>query len=344
MASPRVRRVPHLLGALVLAVVTHGAARAGKNDLKLINLCAPDAQGRCRWVEPGDPTAPIGGVNLGTAPGSPDPDAQSNYRSLMSELGVAIAPRLMIPADTLGYAGFQFSAELGITKIHNGERYWDGVEGVSPANRLAGRPDSYLTTVGGYVRKGLWLPLPAFELGLGAVSIVGSSMYAVQGYAKMALQEGFNGWPIPSVAVRAGASQLLGTDQVDLTVYSFDVIASKAVSIGGTARLEPFVGWSMLLIDPRSRTLDATPTCDAYAPGSGCAPNDLAANFAFPRQDIITRQRWFGGFKLKLSVMFVAAELDIALKGTSHDTSQPLGAADRSRLQQTYSLSGGLDF
>ena len=53
---------------------------------------------------------------------------------------------------------------------------------------MAARPDSYLTTVGGYVRKGLWLPLPAFEFGAGALSILGSRMYALQGYAKMALR------------------------------------------------------------------------------------------------------------------------------------------------------------
>jgi hypothetical protein len=100
----------------------------------------------------------------------------------------------------------------------------------------------------------------------------------------------------------------------------------------------------MLLIDARSRVIDATPTCDAYAPGAGCAPNDINANFVFPAQDIITRQRWLGGFKLKLSVLFIAAELDIALAGTSHDTSQPMGAADQSGTQETYSLSAGVDF
>ena len=109
---------------------------------------------------------------------TPDADGQSRFRSLMSELGFAIAPRLMTPADTLGYAGFQFSAELGVTKINPdrqiGDRaYWDGIAGVEPTNPTAIAPDSYLTTVGGYVRKGLWIPLPAFEFGAGALSILG---------------------------------------------------------------------------------------------------------------------------------------------------------------------------
>jgi hypothetical protein len=292
---------------------------------------------------------------------TPDADGRTRFRSLMSELGVAIAPRLMTPADTLGFAGFQFSAELGVTKI-NGERkvgdraYWDGIAKVDPTAPMARRPDSYLTTVGGYVRKGLWLPLPAFEFGAGALSIVGSRMYVLQGYAKLALQEGFHGWWLPSLAVRGSASQLLGTSDVDLTVYGVDVLVSKAFDVGGTARVEPFLGWSMLFIKAYSGVIDGTPNCDAFAAPGGPPPtpqcavsqagagDDLNANFTFPEQDVITRHRFFGGFKLKLSVLFLAAQVEFALAGTSRDGSQTVGAADRSAAQQTYSLSAGFDF
>jgi hypothetical protein len=344
MASFRVRRW-HLLCLLIGVLAWPGVVRADKNDLNLLNLCTTSG---------------------GPCPN--DPDAASRYRSLMSELGVVVAPRLMTPADTLGYAGFQFSAELGVTKINNnklidGHAYWNGVEGVDAGAPSAARPDSYLTTVGGFVRKGLWFPLPAFEFGVGAVSVLGSHMYAKQGYAKIALQEGFHDWVLPSLAVRGSASQLLGTSQVDLTVYGVDVMASKAFGIGGTARIEPFVGWNVLFIDARSGVIDATPGCDAYAqkqaaatdapPGSCLAANngtfnDLSNNFTFPSQDVITRYRWFGGFKLKLSVVFVTAELDIIQPGTSrdssHDTSTQAGASDQSGTQETFSLAAGFDF
>jgi hypothetical protein len=329
------------------------AAHAGKNDLRLLNLCPLPATGEqvCSWIQ-----RDAGG---GTAGVHPDGAGQSDYRSLMSELGVAVAPRLMTPADTLGYAGFQFSAELGVTKINSNKTYWRGVEAVTPLNPTASHADGYLTTVGGYVRKGMWLPLPAFEFGAGALSILGSRMYVLQGYAKFALQEGFHGWALPSFAVRGAASQLLGTSQVDMTVYSVDALASKAFSIGGTARIEPYLGWSMLFIDARSNVIDATPGCDAtavHAAAPNTAPNvgcnaadggtwkDLNANFSFPEQDIITRQRWFGGFKLKLAVLFITAEVAIIPAGSSHDDSQPERAADRSGTQQTFSLSGGFDF
>jgi hypothetical protein len=355
MAISRVRRAPHLLGffGFLLAgisVASGGVAHAGKNDLQLINLCDATA-GECPWVKR-DPTG------LLVAPVSVDGDGQSRFRSLMSELGVVIAPRLQTPADTLGYAGFQFSAELGVTKINSGRAYWNGVAGVNPASPTQARPDSYLTTVGGFVRKGMWFPLPAFEFGAGALSILGSRMYAVQGYAKMALQEGFHGWPIPSLAVRGSVSQLLGTDQVDLNVYGVDVLISKAFGLAGTARIEPFVGWNILFIDAQSGVIDATPGCDAYAakqqtgtmPVGKCAAaqngtwDDLSANFTFPQQDVITRQRWSGGFKLKLSVLFLVTEYDIIPAGRSHDEKQTPGARDGSGSQQSFSLSAGFDF
>jgi hypothetical protein len=362
MCLSRVRRAPHLLGMIGVALAFSGTAVAGKNDLQLLNLCGMpvaspslgDGRVECKWVQR-DATGHITGVSVGG-----DSVAQSNFRSLMSELGVVIAPRLQTPADTLGYAGFQFSAELGVTKISADKEFWDGVEGVMPANRTAVRPDSYLTTVGGYVRKGLWLPLPAFEFGAGAVNILNSHLYSLQGYAKIALQEGFHGWALPSLAVRGSASQLLGTDQVDLTVFGVDVLISKALSLAGTARVEPYAGWNMLFIQARSGVIDATPGCDAYAqhlatlggaaPSPYCAASqngtfdDLGANFTFPDQDVILRQRWFGGLKLKLSTLFVVAEYDLVPKGTTTDERQSSGARDESGTQQSFSLSAGLDF
>jgi hypothetical protein len=359
MAFPRARRLPLLLCAVgVAALASQGRARAGNNDLRLLNLCPVDLNTlECSWIQR-DGAGRVTGTAF-------DADAQSRFRSLMSELGFAIAPRVMTPADTLGFAGFQFSAELGVTNI-NSERkigspgnelaYWNGVQAVDPAAPTARRPDSRLTTVGGYVRKGLWLPLPAFEFGAGALSIVGTRMYVLQGYAKLALQEGFHGWWLPSFAVRGGASQLLGTSEVDMTVYSVDVLASKAFDIGGTARIEPFLGWSMLFIKARSGVIDATPNCDPFAAPGGPAPtpqcaasqagngDDLNANFTFPEEDVITRQRFFGGFKLKLSVLFLTAQAEFALAGSSRDNSQAGGVADRSGAQQTYSLAAGFDF
>ena len=358
----RARPFARLMLAAVLICVSAGAARAGKNDLRLLNLCprqsvtlAGGPQQECAWLN-----RDASGLISSTQPVVLDSEAASRYRSLMSELGVVAAPRLMVPADTLGFSGFQVSAELGVTKIYNTRSYWDGTAAVTPTNLMAGRPDAYLTTVGAYVRKGLWLPLPAFEFGAGALKILDSNMYTIQGYAKFALQEGFHGWWLPSFAVRGSVSQLLGTSEVDMTVWGIDVLASKQFNIGGTAGIEPFFGWNILFIDAKSGVIDATPACDAVAlnaaaaggpaPSPSCSSsqvgtaNDFLANFTFPEQDIIMRQRWFGGFKVKLAVLFLTAQIDVAPAGSSHDSKEPQGAADRSGTQETYSLSGGFDF
>lgn len=332
-----------------------GVARAEKNDLALLNLCDMSAGRGCPWVAQ---TATSTTVTL-------DADAASRFRSLMSELGMVVAPRLQTPADTLGFAGFQVSLELGLTQISRDKSFWNGIEGVSPQNPLAVRPDGYLTTVGAFLRKGMWFPAPAFEWGVGAMNLLQSQMWAIQGYAKIALQEGFHGLPLPSAAVRGSFSQLVGTDQVTLTVAGIDAMISKAFGIAGTVRVEPFVDWNYLWIDARSGVIDATPGCDAVAlhdtnPADAAAVRmlptacpaaqagtwaDLSANFTFPDQDVITRQRFSAGFKAKLAMMFLVAQYAYAPKGGSRDQRSPSsGGRDDSGAQRAFSLSGGFDF
>jgi hypothetical protein len=208
----------------------------------------------------------------------------------------------------------------------------------------------------------MWFPLPAFEFGAGALNLIGSRMYALQGYAKFALQEGFHGWWLPSFAVRGSVSQLLGTEQVDLNVWGLDVLISKAFGLAGTSRIEPFVGWNVLWIDAQSGVIDATPACDAFEARAampttdpaktppGCQPsqtgtwNDTFANFTFQPQDVITRYRWSGGFKLKMAVLFLVGEYDFIQAGKSRDSKQPEAVRDGSGSQQSFSLSAGLDF
>ncbi|MES1204874.1 MAG: hypothetical protein ABUS79_02960 [Pseudomonadota bacterium] len=353
------RRTPTFTVAFALGMTLMGwgrLARADRNDLQLINLCDMSGGLECPWV-------------IHSAQGSrvdldADSGATSRYRSLMSELGVVIAPRLQAPADTLGFAGFQFSVELGTTKISHDKSFWNGTQGVDPLNAGARRPDAWLTTMGLFVRKGMWFPFPSLEWGVGAVNVLQSGMWAIQGYVKLALQEGFHDWPLPSAAVRAGFSQLVGTDQVNLTVGSVDVLLSKAFSVAGTFRLEPFAGWNLLFIDARSGVIDGTPGCDAVVlqqtnPADGAAKaalpdscdanqagtwGDLGANFTFPKQDIITRTRFYGGLKLRLAILFLVAQVAVSPAGRSTDDGGANLARDGSGTQQSVSMSAGFDF
>lgn len=332
------------------------AAHAGRNDLALAKMCplvtpaagsgvgpsVPD----CAWVSRQPGTGLVQGISFIN-----DSDAETNFRSVMSELGAAIAPRIMGPADTLGFSGFQIAADYGTTSISNTEPFWRGTEGSSPLNPTTTRPDAWLRTAGVFVRKGLWFPLPAMELGGGVLNVLESRMFAFQAYAKLGLHEGFHSWPIPSLAVRGGVSHLTGAQDARLDVFSLDLIASKSFGVLGTARLSPYAGWSYLYMKAKSGLIDATPACDAYAPaGPACAPaqagtrNDELANFAFPDQDGIQRQRFFAGLKVKFAWFFVSGQYETVTRGHSRDERKANGARDRSQRQETVTLHAGFDF
>jgi hypothetical protein len=212
--------------------------------------------------------------------------------------------------------------------------------------------------VGAFVRKGLWIPLPAVEIGGGVMHLLDSQLLSWQAYAKLALHEGFSDWPLPSLAVRGSGAYVTGSDQVRMKIGGLDVILSKGVGVLKTFRLEPFGGWSFLFIKARSGPIDTTPSCDAYLVrtaamgqplGDYCAEaqrgtsKDLAANFSLPDQSTITRHRFFGGAKLRFAIVFAALQYEIVPGGRSHD-GKPSGARDGSRKQEGLSLSAGFDF
>jgi hypothetical protein len=272
-----------------------------------------------------------GGVN------DPNIAQQTQYKSLMSELGVVLAPRFLAPADTLGYNGFQIAFEASFTQIADKSDYWQkGVERVSAG---------FLPTLSVMARKGLWLPLPGFELGAGASKLIGANMYALQAYAKLALHEGFHGWPLPSLAVRGAVSRLTGSPEVDLTVVSIDASVSKSFGLGGTVTLDPYLGGNVLLTFVRGQVIDTTPNIDAFKDGPTSL--DLNANTTFPDPDTIVRWRVFAGFRLVYSILALSGEFAYTLcNNTGRDCGRvdPNRVTDRSTGQAQISFSGSLIF
>jgi hypothetical protein len=310
-------------GLLVLGAMARPAA-AGDNDLNLSRLG--------RVVEgPGGMPVGVTGQNL-------------EYRTLVSELGVALAPRLLAPADTNGFGGFQFSADVGYTSISAEDSWW----------RVRDGTGSTLQTLGVFARKGMWLPVPSIELGAGMVHLMDSGLWTGQTYAKLALHEGYHDLPVPSVAVRGAVSRLMGSKEIDLTVASLDISISKQVGIGGTWTAEPYGGWDFLIIVPRSEVLDATPGVDPLAPG-----NEMDSNldFVFKDQQDIFRHRFFVGARMQYYVFDLTLEAAFALKGSSKDdrtgtdmpctidaTTTSCDSTDQAAAQSTFTAALGLDF
>jgi hypothetical protein len=267
------------------------------------------------------------------------------FRSLASQLGVVLAPHLLTPADTNGFSGFQLTVDYSNTTIDQGGAYWRALEGPVPAS---------MSTVGFFVRKGIWFPLPSFEVGAGAVHLVDSHTWAAQLYAKIALHEGYHDLPLPSLAVRGAVSRMMNQRELDLTVASIDVSISKHVGIGGTWRLDPYAGWNLLMIIPRSQVIDPTPNVDPLQPGQSAA---AITNFVFQDEQTILRTKLFLGAKLQYYVFQLTLEGALTLAGTSIDTNQgtstpcmamtttpECAAADTAKLQRSLSMSAGFDF
>jgi hypothetical protein len=275
------------------------------------------------------------------------------FRALASQLGVVLAPHLLTPADTIGFGGFQLSVDYATTTIDSTGAYWRAREGADPAGGGPFAP-GMLRTIGFFVRKGMWFPLPSFEIGAGAVHLVDSRTWAGQLYAKFGLHEGYHELPIPSVAVRGAVSRMMNQRELDLTVSSLDITVSKHIGVGGTWRLDPFGGWNLLMIIPRSEVVDATPNIDPLQPGNA---GDEMLNFVFKDQKNIYRNRFFVGAKLQYYVFQLTLEAQFALAGSSVDdrsgtndacmpnsTTANCDAKDTAKAQRTLSLSAGFDF
>lgn len=268
------------------------------------------------------------------------------FRELSSALGVVLAPHLLTPADTLGFSGFQFTVDYATTQVDTNGAYWRALE--------SGQAPASMRTVGFFARKGMWLPLPSFEVGAGAIHLLDSHMWAANLYAKFALHEGYHDLPIPSLAVRGAVSRVMTQQELDMTVASIDVAISKHFGIGGTWRFDPFVGGNVLMIVTRSEVIDSTPNVDSTQPGNQM---DTFNNFVFKDQNNIIRDRVFFGAKFQYYVFQFTAEVIFALAGSSADaqsgvtaTCTPMSmttacnAKDDVAAQRTFALSAGFDF
>ncbi len=283
-------------------------------------------------------------------------NANRSFRSLMSQLGMAFAPMFHSPAETTGYNGFAFAAKYGATTIDDGAEYW--------TYGLDRPPDPVLSTLSMEIRKGIWFPLPSFELGGGFTHLVSSHLFSLNAFAKMSLHEGFLHWATPALAVRFSGQRVIGTSQVDLTIIGLDVSVSKSFGVGGTFNFTPYLGYNVMWIWADSQVIDTTPAVDSLQcsadpascsyqtpirPGQFCNfQPDCNMNYVYDDQDAILRHRIFLGLRIIYYHLVLTLEAAWALKGSSADdlalqlAGDPI--KDRAKFQQTYSFSLGWDY
>lgn len=226
------------LAVFLCAFALAGSAQANPMDLTLSRLYRDNAS--CDAALHGDPDPITGRV-------MPDNVAcadQVAFRELSKEFGLVIAPALLAPAETLGYAGFYLGLEGWLTVLNAGDspgNVW--VRGTEDQN-----PDDVLFVSALHVRKGLpW----SFELGT-SVSYVASTEQVLLGAdIRWALLEGYReGWQgyFPDIAVRGAVNRLMGDDELDMTVWSIDTSISHPFAISGVATITPFFGYQFIQV------------------------------------------------------------------------------------------------
>jgi hypothetical protein len=378
-------RVSLRTAMMVTALVLLGSesARGADWDINLSRLC------QIRLRNGG--TLDCGGGYDPSVDGDVDRVVADNaaFRSLMSELGVVFAPPILSPADTQGFGGYSMSVELGWTMINpkklSGDQnitgkhwYWRAAESVSPnafkdhditsPDAAAARsrlerelPSSFAPSVTVMARKGLWLPVPSFELGVGIKHLIGSRMWSPLVTAKLALAEGYQGWPIPALAVRGSGARVVGTPDFNLTVAGLDFSISKHVGIGSTFNLTPYAGYQLLWIIADSEVLDATPGVDAMGATAAsvgydplemnrCGVQDCAGNFTFADQSNITRHRVFFGARANFYIVSLLLEYSLFASGSKSSevfekgTGIKLSIPDDAGTQHNISFSIALDY
>jgi hypothetical protein len=355
---------------LALLALWPGLASAGDLDLDLSRFATVRRQGDVFTFKDANGQMQTVNVSCGRAPGDfcfAVPDNQAWY-SLASELGVVLAPKFLMPAETMGYNGFSIGFQTGFTKISNDADFWHAAEEYDPNDPGSG-PPQFLTTIGAMVHKGIWLPLPSFELGAGFNYLPKSDMWMMLVDTKFAIHEGFANLPLPEIAVRGTGGRMVGNSQMDLTLAGLDFSMSKSFGVFGTFNLTPYAGYQILWIIADPEILDATPGEDAIAASprgkNGTVPEcsdnvaDCNAYFVFFNPDPILRHRMFVGVRLIVGVFNLTAEFAMAVKGSTSFDYQPqkpedgrldtdprhiATAKDQAGLQPAANVMVGLDF
>ena len=284
-----------LLAAAVLAVSAAPAARGDALDLDLTRLGAPDPQ---VWTTLG-----------ATAPGQAQlyaTQSRQRFALLSSQMGMAISSAMLQPASTTGYSGFAVDLEVASAAVKI-----DPVGVATAGFRASAWPTastdpSSLLIPSVHVRKAL--PF-SFELGGRLMWINQSNMYAAQGEAKWAVNEGFEN--VPDIALRAAYTRLLGVKDWNLSTTDLDVLVSMRLASKGVVSFTPYVAARLTHVTSSTAAMDFAP---CRGGGATCtlasSPLDAASTqAAFP-----TFSQMF--YRTTLGLRFTASSVSLALEGT----------------------------
>lgn len=238
--------------------------------------------------------------------------AVKRYRGLSSELALALAPRPLAPAETLGMSGFEFSFVNTLAGISAKKDYWQGqpgspvMEGALASHGSRDVPSS-LWVPSAHLRKGL--PMST-EIGINGAYLAYSDMFFTGAEAKMAIHESYFRYA-PALTGRAAVGRLFGSTDLDMFTFEADGITSLAFGVGGMAQLTPYLGYGVMFAHVNSQVLDETPyevrdTDDQKGGSDGSL-------YTFPTLDWNKNQhtRIFGGLRISIAMIELLYEFDL---------------------------------
>jgi len=160
--------------------------------------------------------------------------------SLTRELGVAICPISLAPAEALGAWQVDFSASATGTRIDSDAAFWRNASG-------GGEQSNYLVVTTARVRLGLPLGI---GVGVTYGVVPGSNIATVGGEIKWTFVRGTT--LIPAVAARLSHARTRGVDELDLEATALDLSVSKGLGL-----FTPYAGGGRLWLS--SDTHDVPP-------------------------------------------------------------------------------------
>ncbi|KAA0258551.1 hypothetical protein FHQ18_05175 [Deferribacter autotrophicus] len=162
---------------------------------------------------------------------------QSEFEDLSKEIGVALQFNPMSPAEPLGITGFDVAAELVVTDINEGKKYWKAIFNDQD-------PYSYISVPRLHIQKGL-----PFGIDVGGMYtyVPGTNIRLWGVELKYAILKG--NVAMPAVAIRGAFSKLEGVDELDVNTQSLDLLVSK-----GFLMFTPYAGVTALRIHTKEHS------------------------------------------------------------------------------------------
>jgi hypothetical protein len=279
-----------LVFAMMTALIGMGIAtnaQANKLDLSMFGFIECDATGVC-YPEVAD------------------------YETFLAEYSFGLAPNLLSPADTLGYAGFYVGLEGTLSPRPSGNAaLWDDATAADGYVNLMFVPKIH-------VRKGLpW----SFEIGATFSYLVQSEVFAIGAEIKWSLFEGFHhGWKgaLPDVAVRGSVNRVVGQADLEMTLVGVDGSISYTLGLGGTVTLTPYTGYQYLWTFVRAEPFLAKDDNGAIREeeSDGNNPPGTLWNTSGLGDPNLGRHKLFLGLRFGYEILVVTAEVGWGLKST----------------------------